>query len=207
MIVVIDYEMGNVGSITNMVKKIGYDCVVSSSQDVISEASKLILPGVGAYDKGVNNLEDKGLFEFLNSLVVHDKKPILGICLGMQLMTHRREEGSKTGFGWLDAETVKFSDQKLVVPHMGWNYVTIENSSMLCEGLDQNSRFYFVHSYKVVCRESSDIVLKTFYGEPFCSAFQKENIFGVQFHPEKSHSFGLKLLSNFLNGDWELAKK
>jgi glutamine amidotransferase len=202
MVIIVDYGMGNLGSITNMLKKVGHEAVVSSNPQEILHATKLILPGIGAFDAGISSLIKRGFVEILNHKAVNLKTPILGICLGMQLMTNTSEEGTQMGFGWIDAYTVKFKfkdDQGgLKIPHMSWNTVRRCSASPLLEGLDENSRFYFVHSYHVVCRNSKDELLKTRYGYEFVSAVQKENICGVQFHPEKSHRFGMRLLKNFV---------
>jgi glutamine amidotransferase len=201
MIVIIDYSMGNIGSIANMFKKIGVECKISSNPQDISSADKLILPGVGAYDNGMKNLSERGFIEMLNNKVMVGKTPILGICLGMQLFSKSSEEGQMEGLGWIDAETVRFSfgedRKKLRVPHMGWNEVQRQKESVLFKDINNESRFYFVHSYHVICNDKSDILTTTCYGFDFVSAVEKENIYGVQFHPEKSHKYGMKLLKNF----------
>lgn len=201
MLIVIDYKMGNVGSILNMLKKIGVEAKVSSNLSDIENAEKLILPGVGAFDTGMRNLFDMNLLPILNKKVLEDKIPILGICLGMQLMTQRSEEGTKAGLGWFDAKTIRFRfkdmQSNLKIPHMGWNFVTIIKENPLCKNLNEKPRFYFVHSYHVACNNDEDILTITTHGCNFVSSIQKENIFGVQFHPEKSHKFGMKLLKNF----------
>ena len=199
MIAIIDYGFGNTGSIKNMLKKLGHESVITKDYEVLSKADKLILPGVGSFDSAMQALADCGLIDILNQLVLKDKKPILGICLGMQLMTKSSEEGKLNGFGWIDAETVKFDfdDNQYRIPHMGWNEVSVENASVITEGFDKTFRYYFVHSYYVKCKNQSDIILITDYCNPFVSGFKKDNIIGVQFHPEKSHRFGKKLLDNF----------
>ena len=203
MIVVIDYGMGNLGSIMNMLKKVGADAVLSSGPADIEKAGKLILPGVGAFDSGVKNLSDFGLIPVLNHKVIEDKTPILGICLGMQLLTKRSEEGNLAGLGWIDAETVKFKFDGIQsvrnkIPHMGWNTVEITQKSWLFDGMYPEPRFYFLHSYHVDCGDEEDILTRTSYGCSFVSSIIRGNIAGVQFHPEKSHKFGMKLLSNFV---------
>lgn len=203
MIVIINYNLGNPGSILNMLKKIGHNAIITSNIDEISKATKIILPGVGAFDNGVSNLKELGLFDLLNKKVIEEKIPILGICLGMQLMTLSSEEGKEKGFGWINAVTKKFnfekSDLNLKIPHMGWNMVKIQKKSKLFSGMEeQENRFYFVHSYAVKCLDKHDILTITFYGYDFVSSFEKENIIGVQFHPEKSHKFGMQLLKNFI---------
>ena len=200
MIVIIDYDMGNIGSIMNMIKKAGGNAVCSSDTNVIKNAEKLILPGVGAFDKGMNNLKELGIIELLDKKVIEEKTPVLGICLGMQLMTKKSEEGELNGLGWINAETKRFvfNDKSLKIPHMGWDNITIQKQDMIFEETEENQRFYFVHSYYVDCYETNDILCKTNYGREFVSGFRKNNIFGFQFHPEKSHKYGLKLIKNFI---------
>lgn len=201
MLIIINYNMGNLGSILNMIKKIGYNAIITSNLDEISKASKLILPGVGAFDNGINNLKELGIFDLLNKKILEEKVPILGICLGMQLMTLSSEEGKEKGLGWLNAITKKFNFQnkELKVPHMGWNTITLRKHSKLFNEMEnQENRFYFVHSYAVECFDKNDILTTTCYGYEFVSSFEKENIIGVQFHPEKSHKFGMQLLKNFI---------
>ncbi len=201
MIAIIDYGMGNLGSIANMLKKIGAEAVVTSDIGAIKRADRLILPGVGAFDAGVRNLSDRGLSGVLTEKVIAGQAPILGICLGMQLMTKNSEEGVSSGLCWIDAETVRFrfdgEGKGLKVPHMGWNQVRPVRESPLFENTVDQQRFYFVHSYHVVCSDENDVVAKTHHGYDFASAMQKGNIMGVQFHPEKSHRFGMKLLRRF----------
>lgn len=202
MTIIVDYGMGNLGSILNMLKKIGVDAAVSSNCEDIANADKLILPGVGAFENGMRKLAGLGLAPVLEKKVMGEKTPILGICLGMQLMTKSSEEGQGTGLGWIDATTVRFKHgggtAKLKIPHMGWNTVTVKKDSLLFKDMFPEPGFYFVHSYHAVCTHEQDILATTYYGYDFVSAFQKGNIFGVQFHPEKSHKFGMKLLKNFV---------
>jgi len=198
--VIIDFGMGNLGSIQNMLKKIGVRAAISSDHGVIASAEKLILPGVGSFDQAVANLNALNLMTLLNEKVLKEKIQLLGVCLGMQLLTRRSEEGSMPGLNWIDAVAVKFrfENEKLRVPHMGWNTVEIaKTDDPLFEGFSDDPRFYFVHSYYVKCDYESDILTTTDYGVRFCSSVVKDNIRGVQFHPEKSHKFGMKLLRNF----------
>lgn len=199
MITIVDYGMGNLGSIRNMLKKIGVDSEVSADARTIGAARKLILPGVGAFDAGMDNLERSGLIPVLNERVLQARVPTLGICLGMQLMTRRSDEGQRKGLGWVDAESLRFrpADAALKVPHMGWNRVMSVRASPLTDGLPDEPRFYFVHSFYVRCLNEADVLLTTPYGDAFHSAFQHANVAGVQFHPEKSHKFGMALLRNF----------
>lgn len=203
MIVVINYGVGNLGSISNMLRKIGTEAIVTADPSEIERADKLILPGVGAFDNGIRNLKERGLFELIKKAVENRKTPILGVCLGMQLFSKGSEEGKLAGFGWLNARTVrfKFDDplKYLKIPHMGWNTIKVEDPSPLVQGLDRDSRFYFVHSYHLDCRDEKDITAVTNYGYDFPSVIRKENIYGIQFHPEKSHKFGMRLLENFAN--------
>ena len=199
MITIVDFNMGNIGSIQNMLKKIGVESLITGDPKQIALASKLLLPGVGAFDAGMEKLDSLGLTTALTRRVLQDKVPILGICLGMHLMTRGSTEGHRSGLGWVDANTVRFEpvDTALKVPHMGWNRVTPIRRSILTEGLPVESRFYFVHSYYVRCCEPDDVVLTASHGTVFHAGFQRDNVFGVQFHPEKSHTFGATLLRNF----------
>ena len=203
MIVVIDYGMGNMGSILNMLKKVGAEATVSSDKSVIAGASKLILPGVGAFDNGMKNLNRLDLLPILNQKAMEERIPVLGVCLGMQLLTKGSEEGDFAGLGWVDAETLKFrfdkADQSLKIPHMGWNTVEIKQPSAIFEDMYEEPRFYFVHSYYVKCVEDADVLATTHYGHEFTSSLRRANIMGTQFHPEKSHKFGMKVFQNFVN--------
>ena len=201
MIAIIDYGIGNLGSIKNMLKRAGASAVITSDIDKIQRAEKLILPGVGAFDSGMKNIHDRGLFQVLNNKVLDDKTPLLGICLGCQMITSKSEEGQLSGFGWIEAVTKKFriedDNNHLKVPHMGWNKVRLCKKNPLFNTNEKDIRFYFVHSYHVVCDHEEDVAMKTHYGYEFASAIMKENIIGVQFHPEKSHKFGMRLLQNW----------
>lgn len=199
MIVIVDYGVGNLGSILNMFKKVGVKACVSGEEEIIRASEKLLLPGVGAFDAGMQSLNNSGLRPVLDDCVLQLKKPVLGICLGMQLMTKRSEEGTLPGLGWIDADVkkIQIEDATMKIPHMGWNIVQIAKPDPLFENLPEYSRFYFVHSYKVMCHNPDDILLYTNYGQQFTSAFRNNNRWGVQFHPEKSHKFGMRLLKNF----------
>ena len=201
MITIVDYGVGNLGSIVNMLKKIGAKAQASSDPDVLRQAEKLILPGVGAFDPGMRKLNEVGLAPLLNELVLEKKVPVIGLCLGMQLMTKRSEEGTEAGLGWIDAETVRFKfrpeNAHLKIPHMGWNSLDIRRQHPLVSDLGPESRFYFVHSYHIVCADEADVVAYTDYGYPLAAVINKDNIMGAQFHPEKSHRYGMQLLKNF----------
>jgi glutamine amidotransferase len=202
MITIVDYGCGNLGSIQNMIKKIGSKAQITSDAAKIALAEKLILPGVGAFDTGIKNLHERGLWSILNKRVLEDKVPILGICLGMQLMTKSSEEGVLKGLSWIDAETKKFKfdevSEKRKIPNMGWNYIEIKKNSRLFNNMYEHPKFYFVHSYYVNCHQKEDVIAVANYGQNYDCAFEKDNIFGVQFHPEKSHKYGMKLLENFI---------
>ncbi len=200
MIIIIDYGMGNLGSIVNMFKKVGAKAEVSSDLDVIANAPKLLLPGVGSFDKAMERIEALGIRSVLDEQALVLKKPILGICLGMQLLTRGSEEGSLPGLGWISADTKKFPSMPgLRIPHMGWNKVEPNTPSYLTHDLPVESRFYFVHSYCVQVDDQRNSILKCQYGISFDAAVQCDNIFGAQFHPEKSHNFGMQIFKNFVN--------
>jgi glutamine amidotransferase len=200
--VVIDYGMGNIGSILNVGRAAGGRLVLSDSADEISRASKLILPGVGAFDQAIANLAARGLMDAIKYSVLTRRVPILGICLGMQLFTRASEEGTLPGFGWISADTIRFKldkeDTTRRVPHMGWNTCEPVQHSGLLDTLPPDFRFYFVHSFHVRCDDAADVLAWTVHGYRFASAIRHDNIWGVQFHPEKSGKFGLALVRNFL---------
>lgn len=202
MITIIDYQMGNLGAILNMLKKIGADAMATMKVQDIEKAEKFILPGVGAFDNGVTNLQTLGILPALRQKVLIEKIPILGICLGMQLLTERSEEGILPGLSWIEGKTIRFRiNQKatnLKVPHMGWNTLTLKQESTLFKDFDEYGQFYFIHSYHILCNNQEDVLAETHHGYNFISAVQKENIFGVQFHPEKSHKYGMRILRNFV---------
>jgi glutamine amidotransferase len=199
MIGVIDCGIGNVGSIVNMLKRIGAPATVVTRADGLREVHKAILPGVGAFDAGIARLESEGLFEPLRDLALREGKPLLGICLGAQMLTRRSEEGECTGLAIFDAQCRRFrpTSADLKVPHIGWNHVQPKKASALFDDFAEPPRFYFVHSYYIECADPSDVLTTTEYGHPFASAIQRGNTIGVQFHPEKSHRFGMQLLRSF----------
>lgn len=200
-IIIIDYGMGNIRSVLNKIHRAGHNAEVSYQPEMIEKADKLILPGVGHFSNGMKRLKERNLLEILNRRVLTDKIPILGICLGMQLLTLHSEEGDVNGLGWIDAETIRFriNDIRHKVPHMGWNSIEQKKESRLLNGIPDSSYFYFVHSYHVKCNKAEDILTTSNYVYDFVSAVEKENIFGTQFHPEKSHGTGERMLNNFLN--------
>lgn len=200
MIAIIDYGLGNLSSIKNMCRRLNIDAEITSNIEQIQSASRLILPGVGHFKKGMENLQNSGLKEVLEVEVIEKCKPILGICLGAQLMTNFSEEGNVPGLGWVDAKTVRFDQGRingLKVPHMGWGDIEIRDESKLWQGLPELSRFYFVHTYHFRFSNEEEVSAVCHYAYDFACAFRKGNIYGTQFHPEKSHKFGMKILENF----------
>lgn len=200
MITIVDYGLGNLGSIVNMLRKVGAQAELTSDPARIAQAGKLILPGVGAFDNGMENLARLGLVEPLNERVRRDGVPVLGICLGAQLLTRRSEEGKLPGLGWIEADTIRFFSRQpaggLKVPHMGWNDLIVKKDNPLLTG-GTEQRFYFVHSYHFQCDHAEDALAAAVYGYEFTAAFSRGNVFGVQYHPEKSHKFGMELLRRF----------
>ncbi len=201
MVTIIDYGMGNLGSVANMFKKIGMATEITGDLERIKNASKILLPGVGAFDAAMRRIDEGGFRDVLNQKALDDKIPILGICLGMQLLTRKSEEGDLAGLGWIAADTLKFSfkrEENLKVPHMGWNRVFEVNSSQITQDMPVEPRFYFVHSYFVRADKDDNVLMRTHFGHDFDAVITNGlNIFGAQFHPEKSHKFGMKLFENF----------
>lgn len=201
MIVVIDYGMGNSGSVVNMLKRIGQEVILTSSVAEIEKAEKLILPGVGSFDNGMENLHKYGLIEVLNEKVQQQGTPILGICLGIQLFMESSDEGDLPGLGWISGRAVRFDavtlGDALRIPHMGWNYIKPAKPHYLTADLEADARFYFVHSYYVRCNNQEDVLTTTSYGMDFVSAVAKDSIIGVQFHPEKSLRWGMNVFRRF----------
>lgn len=202
MLTIVDYGVGNLASIKNILKKIGVQSEISSDETTIAAADKLILPGVGAFDTCAQKLEESGLLTTLHEKVLNQKIPVLGVCVGMQLLTEGSEEGILPGLGWIKGQVVKFKKTQLPegfkIPHMGWTDVTVSKPSKLFENMYDDPRFYFVHSYHAQLTNNEDEVIRAKYGYPFTAGIEYENILGVQFHPEKSHKFGMKLLENFV---------
>ena len=201
MIAIIDYGLGNVKAFANVYKKLNIPAIIAQHVKELKDVSKVILPGVGSFDSAMQKLEKSGMRQFLDEIVLYHHKPVLGICVGMQILAHSSEEGSLPGLGWIDGEVRKFKPSSesypIPVPHMGWNDIRIINQNGLLDGLDNNSRFYFLHSYFFHCRREEDILALTDYGGQFASIVNFANISGVQFHPEKSHQWGIRLLENF----------
>lgn len=203
MITIIDYGMGNIGSIANMFRKVGVTTQVAKTPNDLEQATAIVLPGVGAFDHGINNLATTGMRDPLDQRVLVDKIPVLGICLGMQLMTAGSQEGVLPGLGWIQGTCQRFQfpeNINLKIPHMGWNTAQPKKPSTLFDSQAAPSRFYFVHSFRLVETAAEDILTTTVYGDPFVSGFQRDNITGFQFHPEKSHRYGIALLKNFADG-------
>jgi len=198
MISIVDYGMGNLGSIVNMFKRIGVAAQITGDADELARARKILLPGVGAFDGAMQRIEQSGLRPILDHKALQERVPVLGICLGMQLLTRSSEEGERPGLGWIAASTRRFeAGPRLKVPHMGWNEVQVMRPHALTQGLPADARFYFVHSYYVTVDDPQDSLLKARYGTTFDAAVSHRNIYGAQFHPEKSHRFGMQLLANF----------
>lgn len=200
MIVIVDYGMGNLGSVLKSLNRINAVSKISTSIEDIKKADKLILPGVGHFANGMKRLKEYNYLDILNERVLKEGVPILGICLGMQLFAKHSEEGNISGLGWIDANIKRFEvDDKVKwkVPHMGWNSINIKKENPLLEGISQDELFYFVHTYHMTCSNKNDILSTTEYSYEFTSCVQHKNIYGTQFHPEKSHDKGLEILSNF----------
>lgn len=200
MIAVVDYGMGNIGSILNMLRKIGAPGIAVESPEQLAEAERIVLPGVGAFDRGMSQLRERGLVGPLTEAVTGRNVPLLGICLGMQLLCEGSEEGSEPGLGWIGGRCIRFAvtpESGLKVPHMGWNEIRVVHDSPLFDPGEQ-ARFYFVHSYHMQCTNPEDVAAVSRYGDEFTAAVRRGNIFGVQFHPEKSHRFGIELFRRFV---------
>lgn len=204
MIAIIDYGMGNIGSIANMIKKVGFRSAIAHTEKEIMDADKVILPGVGAFDAAIEKLKELHMYDALNEFALVKQRPVLGICLGMQLLCKSSEEGVLPGFGWIDAEVRRFNftgipgGERLKVPHIGWNVVnSLDDDFVLFKDRDEEMRFYFVHSYAAKCNDRSQSKGTTVFGYEYDSVVAKDNIMGMQCHPEKSHRYGMKVYKNF----------
>lgn len=196
MIEIVDYGLGNIDAFYNIYKRLNIEAHIARDEEELSRATKIILPGVGAFDYAMQRLNASSMRETLEKLVLEEKVPVMGICVGMQIMAKRSEEGMSEGLGWFDAEVLKFDDTKLLVPEMGWNSVEHDDNAIF-KGLEEHSRFYFLHSYYFKCHNGRNVIGTSDYGVTFASAVNDGNIYGIQFHPEKSHSNGVRLLENF----------
>jgi imidazole glycerol-phosphate synthase subunit HisH len=203
MIAIIDYGLGNIKAFANVYKRLNIPSVIATRTTDLQDANKLLLPGVGSFDQAMGLLEKSGMKQMLDELVLEKNVPILGICVGMQILADSSEEGTRPGLGWIRGEVRKFdfssNGNLLSIPHMGWNDVKLYKKTDLFNDLDNDSRFYFLHSYYFCCTNAQDVVAVTDYGYEFASVVNSGNVYGVQFHPEKSHHWGTRLLENFAN--------
>ncbi len=201
MISIIDYGLGNIQAFVNVYNRLGIPVTVAKTSDALETASKLILPGVGAFDHAMELLEASGMRQTLDHLVLSKKVPILGICVGMQILANSSDEGKLHGLGWIPGHVKAFTSipeaAELPLPHMGWNDVSVKGDQRLFKGFEEEARFYFLHSYFFVSLHQDSVIATATYGADFCCAVQSDNMYGVQFHPEKSHHFGTGLLKNF----------
>jgi imidazole glycerol-phosphate synthase subunit HisH len=201
LIAIVDYGMGNLGSVQNMLRKLGAESIRTKDPAEIAGASKLVLAGIGGFDGAMSRLEEAGLVPVLNEQVIERRVPTLGVCLGMQVMARSSTEGTRSGLGWLDAEVIRFEfpeEKRLPIPHMGWEVVEPTRPSPLFDSSGPQPRFYFSHAFHLVCRDPADVAATTTYGYEFAAAIHRGNILGTQFHPEKSHVFGLDVYRRFL---------
>jgi glutamine amidotransferase len=201
LVTVIDLGMGNLGAIPNMLRRLGVSTVVTADAAKIDEAARIVLPGVGSFDTAMAGIERSGIRDVLEQRVIRDGTPLLGICLGMEILGDASEEGDMAGLGWIPGRVIRFrldpGRGDPPVPHMGWNHVETEHDSQLLHR-GEEVRFYFAHSYHFEASEPADVIGRTTWGYRFDSAVQRKNVMGVQFHPEKSHRFGLELLRRFV---------
>lgn len=201
MIAIINYGLGNINAFANVYKRLGISLKIVTTADDLSGANKIIIPGVGSFDQAMTKFNNSGMRPQVDSMVLEQKIPVIGICVGMQMLANKSEEGILPGLGYIDASVKKFDssliNKKLNLPHMGWNNVIPSNGSKLFENISENPLFYFLHSYYFECNNPGDSTAKSEYGNEFTCAINHENIYGVQFHPEKSHQNGIQLLKNF----------
>lgn len=203
MIAIVNYGVGNVRAFSNIYESLNIPVILASNAEDLNKATRIILPGVGAFDHAMQRLNDSGMREKLEEKVIQEKLPVIGICVGMQMLANRSDEGVEAGLGWIEGEVRKFDISKIPyhtrLPHMGWNDVTPIKQSRLFEGLEKNARFYFLHSFYFECVNSEDTMAVSDYGGEFSCVVGRDNVYGVQCHPEKSHKFGIQLLKNFAN--------
>jgi len=203
MITLIDYGVGNIFAFQNVYKRLDIPTKIAKTSQDLADAQKLILPGVGSFDFAMSQLNGSGMREILDELVNEKKVPVIGICVGMQMMGNRSDEGKLEGLKWIDSEILKFDEnliqQRTKLPHMGWNDVIPVNNHPLFRGLEKDAIFYFLHSFYFKCNNPTDSIAFSEYGISFSSAVNRDNVYGIQFHPEKSHHYGEKLLHNFAN--------
>jgi len=199
-IVIVDYSCGNIDSVNSAVNYHGFKATITRDPKIINDADKIILPGQGSFKIGVNNLKKYGIFDLLRSKALKDNTPILGICLGMQILaTVGFENGQEDGLNLISGSVEKMKEKKLKLPHIGWNEVKISKKNSILKDIEDQTDFYFVHSYRFICEDNNDILTTTKYEDTFISSVCKNNIFGVQFHPEKSLVAGLQLIKNFIH--------
>lgn len=201
MIAIVNYGLGNISAFSNIYKNLGIPFVLAETVEQLMSGDKIILPGVGSFDNAMKLLKSSNMYQALNQMVLEDSVPVLGICVGMQMLAGSSEEGSEPGLDWIDGIVKKIDGTGnaggLILPHMGWNEVKSLSGSSLLDGLDQESEFYFLHSFYFHCNQAADVIAEVEYGQRFTCAVNHKNIFGVQFHPEKSHKNGVRLLKNF----------
>ena len=201
MITIIDYGVGNINAFLNIYKSLGVDVKIAQNSSELNGATKLILPGVGHFDYAMNKFQNSGMIDEVSELVLTKTVPVLGICVGMQMLATSSEEGNLNGLGWIDASVKKIDTSLLMqttqLPHMGWNDVEVEKSNLLFKNIEISPKFYFLHSYYFQCNQQDNVIASSTYGNTFTCAVNFNNIYGVQFHPEKSHQYGIKLLENF----------
>lgn len=201
MIAIVDYGLGNIQAFANIYKRLNIPVVFARTAEDFEGATHIVLPGVGAFDWTMERLNASGMRSTLDQLVLGARRPVLGVCVGMQMMAHRSDEGTVPGLGWFDAEVVRFDESRIQgrthLPHMGWNDVVPTDQSGLFREMDVRRSFYFLHSYYFAPNDLNDVLATTNYGDRFVSAVRRQNVYGVQFHPEKSHGWGIQLLKNF----------